>query len=441
MRAPRSIAYALPMVPAAVLHTPALSMLPALYAKHGGIDLVVIGIILAATRVLDAVTDPLIGNLSDRTRSRIGARKPWLIAGTILCCVGTWFWFRPGPDTGWVHFLTWSTVVYLGWTLFEIPHAAWLCELTRDYAGRARLSSFRTVANFTGWALFLSLPLWPVFDSSEMTPEVTALASWLIVLAFPLFVLIAVAFVPSGVPEAGERPQLRLTLAAAVHNGPFQCYAGYALFSGMATGMVGGMYFFYLDAYLGILHRIAHIGLVAAVVSIVAAGLWGPLIPRIGKHRTLALATGVNVLVLAGMGLNRPGESAFVIVLLLFSASATLTAGAVVAQYALVADISDYDRMKTGRNNAGSYYAYSAFLVKLGVALGGGLGFVLTGLFGFRPAADNNALAMAGFFLSFIVIPMVFNGLAAWLAWNFPLDQRRHAIVRKRLGTGAMRAR
>jgi len=421
------------MVPAFMLHTPALSMLPALYAKYGSIDMIVIGVILVATRALDAITDPLIGILSDRTKTRFGARKPWMIAGMLLCCLGVWFWFRPGPDTGWTYFLLWSTVVYIGWTLFEIPHAAWLSELTHEYSERARLASFRSAASFAGWALFIALPLLPVFPTTEMTPEVTALAAWIVIAIFPVLTLLAIVNVPAGRPESTELPELRETLRAAAGNHPFLMYASVVLATGMAAGMVAGLYFFYLDSYLHILHRIAHIGLVSAVISIVASGLWGPVIARIGKHRAMAFGAAVNVLVLVGMGMVQPGEWAFPLVLLLFSISAVLYAGSMVAQYSIVADISDFDTLKTGRNHAATYYALSAFLVKLGLALGAGLGFVIAGLFGFEPGAENNALAMTGFFLSFIVIPVLLNALAAVLAWRFPLDKRRFEIIRQRL--------
>lgn len=421
------------MVPAFMLHTPALSMLPALYAKHAAIDLVVIGVILVATRALDAITDPLIGILSDRTRTRIGARKPWMIAGTALCCLGAWFWFRPGPATGWPYFLLWSTVVYVGWTLFEIPHAAWLSELTRDYAERARLAAIRSTASFVGLAVFLSLPLLPIFPTSEMTPEVTALASWVVLAIFPAFLLVSILFVPGGVPAQSEKPGLRETLGAALRNGPFGMYAGAVLATGMASGMVGSLYFFYLDVHLDILDRIAHIGLLSALVSIAAATLWGPVIARLGKHRVMALSALCNALVLAGMGLTPRGEWAFPAVLSLFSLSAVLYAGSMVAQYSIVADISDFDMLKTRRNRAGGYYALSAFLVKLGVAVGGGLGFVIVGIFGFEPDAGNDTLAMTGFFLAFIVIPMGLYAMASAFAWAFPIDKRRHDIIRRRL--------
>ena len=439
MRTERKIAYALPMVPAFMLHTPALSMLPALYAKHASIDLVVIGIILVATRALDAITDPLIGILSDRTKTKIGSRKPWMIAGMLLCCLGAWFWFRPGPETGWVYFLLWSVVVYVGWTLFEIPHAAWLSELTHDYAERARLASFRSAASFCGWALFLSLPFLPIFPTTEMTPEVTAMASWVVLVIFPAFLLVAIFRVPAGVPELCEQPALRETLSAALCNRPFWIYAAAVLTSGVAAGMVGGLYFFYLDAYLGILDKIAHIGLVSAVISILAARLWSPVIVRIGKHRVMFLGSAINVLVLAGMGLTPPGEWAFPVVLGLFSMSSVVYAGSMVAQYSIVADISDFDTLKSRKNHAGSYYALSAFLVKLGIALGGGLGFVIVGLFGFEPAAENDTLAMTGFFLSFIIIPMGLYAIAAGFAWAFPLNRHRHNIIRKRLDERAAR--
>ena len=138
------LAYSALLIPTSMLHAPALSIIPALYAKYSAVSFTAIGLILILTRSLDAITDPLVGYFSDRMETGMGLRKPWITAGMFLCCLG---------------------------------------ELSRDYAERSSLAAYRTLSYFLGIALFLSLPLWPMFAGSEMTPEVTALASWLIVLS------------------------------------------------------------------------------------------------------------------------------------------------------------------------------------------------------------------------------------------------------------------
>lgn len=433
------VAYAAPTFPVQMLHVPALSMLPALYAKYGAVDLGVIGLILVLTRLTDAFTDPMIGILSDRTETRIGSRKPWIIAGTLVSCIGAYFWFRPGPETGWLYFMVWSLVVYIGWTLIEIPHTAWLSELTRDYSERSSLSSFRMAAWYSGYALFLSMPLWPVFASSEMTPEVTALASWFIIILLPVFVAIAVIQVPEGDLQLQERPEFLETLKASIRNKPLLLFILATLGVNLASGMVGGLYFFYLDNYLNILDKIGHIGLTVAVFSIATSLLSAPLISHFGKHRTMAASALFNILVLSGMALLTPGELAFPGMLVLFSLSAVFNSVSQVSAYALLADIVDYETLKSGRNRAGNFYAFQALIMKGGVAIGGGLGFLIIAAFGFDPNAENGKLAMIGFFVSFIGVPICLYLAATILAWLIPIDRRRHAIIQKRLSTLASR--
>lgn len=437
---PLKLAYSAPVFPISMLHVPALSMLPALYAKHGNVDLAVIGTILVLTRLLDAFTDPIIGFLSDGTKSRLGARKPWIIFGVVMSCVGVYFWFRPGESTDWVYFLTWSVVVYIGWTLVEIPHTAWLAELTHDYDERSSLSSLRSVATYLGYGLFLSLPMWPIFPSSEMTPEVTALASWFIIILLPILATIAVVTVPEGEVIRQSKPQVLETIRATFSNIPLALYVGTALSTNLASGMVAGLYFFYLDNYLGILDKIGHIGLIVAVCSVIASSVSAPLISRLGKHRAMAAAAAINVLVLSGMALLRPGEFAFPGLVLLFSLSAVLNAFSMIAAYSLLADIIDFEKLRSGRNRAGNFYAFQALIMKSGVAIGGGLGLLIVSMFGFDPKGDNDQWAMAGFFVSFIGVPILLYITAAIFAWIAPIDRRRHAIIERRLGLLASRS-
>jgi Na+/melibiose symporter-like transporter len=365
----------------------------------------------------------------------MGLRKPWIIAGMFLCCLGAWFWLRPGADTGWSYFLVWSVCVYTGWTLIEIPHSAWLGELSRDYAERSSLAAYRTLAYFLGIAVFLSLPLWPLFVSTEMTPEVTALASWLILLSLPFLVFIVVLKVPSVSRTRGDPQPLLGIFSAVAGNRPFRIFGVSVLSANLASGMVAGMYFFFLDNVLGILDKIAHIGLMAATVSIVASFAWGPIAAKFGKHRVMALGALANVGVLSAMGMLGPGPWAFPMMIFLFSISAVINSGSIVASYALLADIVDYDNLKTGNARFGSYYSILTFLNKFGLGVGGGASFLFASGFGFNASGGAGEDNLFGFYLAFIFLPIALNAVAAVSISFFPIDRRRHAIIQRRLAS------
>src|SRR4029450_13019336 len=95
-----SMLYAAPWCAYAFIMLPLGVVLPTYYAESTLASMAAIGIVTGICRPFDAVTDPLIGYLSDRTRSRLGASKPWIIAGSAITCVSIFFLFRPSHDGG-----------------------------------------------------------------------------------------------------------------------------------------------------------------------------------------------------------------------------------------------------------------------------------------------------------------------------------------------------
>src|SRR3954470_4590096 len=94
------LAYALPVLPLSMMLGPVSSVMPVFYAKHTAISLSAVGTALMLTRIVDAFADQLTGYLSDITRSRYGARKPWLVGGTVVCVAASFAFFNPGPAAG-----------------------------------------------------------------------------------------------------------------------------------------------------------------------------------------------------------------------------------------------------------------------------------------------------------------------------------------------------
>ena len=433
------LAYAGVYVPFSILHAPALAVLPALYAKYAHLHLVFIGMVLALARIVDCVIDPVIGYASDRTRSRYGRRKPWIVAGAVVSSVAAYYLFRPSAATGAVYFAGWYFMLYLGWTLGEIPHTAWINEISPEYDERSRLAAYRAAAGFGGMLLFQLCVFMPWFPNTQITPAVTAFASWVVIGLMPVTVIWALRCVPDADGPAADRSSILSVLREVRGNRPFWIFIASGACSGMASGMVGALFFFYLQDYLGIGDKFAHIQIVALVTGIVGIVCWLRVMLRIGKHLTLAICCLSTLFTLVGMAFVRPGPNAFPIIFMLFAVSAFSSAGFDTAGWSMMADVVDYGTLKTGERRAGNYYAVMSFVAKVSLAAGGGIALIIAGLFGFSAEHTNGPMAMHGFFLAFIVIPIILNGVASLCAYCFPLDPGRQAIVRRRIQSRAAR--
>ena len=123
------LAYGLPGLPLAGLGVPLFIFLPAFYAQNRGLSLEAVGFALLLARLWDAVSDPLIGMLSDRIETRFGRRKPWLFAGTPITSLAVYMLFVPPEGAGTLHLFGWSALLYLGWTMCNCPtrHGAQSC--------------------------------------------------------------------------------------------------------------------------------------------------------------------------------------------------------------------------------------------------------------------------------------------------------------------------
>ena len=124
-------------MPMAVYGYPLAIWIPAHYSGGLGLDLATVGIILMLARLTDVITDPLIGEISDRWRTPVGRRKPWLLIGTPVMLLGVYMLFAPSGDVDVVYFLIWLTVFFLGSTMIMLPHRAWGAEMSTDYHQRS----------------------------------------------------------------------------------------------------------------------------------------------------------------------------------------------------------------------------------------------------------------------------------------------------------------
>jgi Na+/melibiose symporter-like transporter len=431
-------AFVLPRLAFGMASAPFFYVLPTYYAQHTTASLAALGSTLVFTRLFDAVIDPLIGYLSDNTRTRWGARKPWVMAASLLLGIAIFFVFQPSPDDGIGFFLLWSTMFYLAWSLFDIPGDAWLAEVTGDYKQRSTISGLQGLALQAGGFTFFAMSATGLFDTG-MSPALMAAIGWTTLIAIPLTAFLACALVPAGVPiVVTRRTSPRALLSALKGNGPLQIYLSSQLFGGLGGGIYLGTQLLLLDVYFQQGANFGLIFLIYQAAHFLAMPVWLRIVHRFGKHRSWAISWSISAAMAPLPVLFvTPGPDAFWY-LAGFAIARSVVAGAdMIVPRALMADAVDYGTLKTGANSAGSYFALASLAVSICAAVSSGVAFWLLDGFGFnpKPGAVNAPSAMNGLLFTAIVLPTLFNITAALLIWRFPIDARRAGIIRRRIET------
>jgi Na+/melibiose symporter-like transporter len=444
-RLPRRVlaAYAAPAFAQALIHGPAATIIQGIYGKHFGVSLAAIATVLLIARIFDAVTDPIIGYLSDRFATRWGRRKPWLVCGSLVAVVACWFLYNPGGPVSVGYFLFWFLMAYLGWTISEIPYRAWMAEITQDYDERTRLATWRTFALYAGITAFYGMPYLPLFETTEFTPETLRATAIFAAIALPTMAIIAVTLVPSGAESrAGPTPRLRDAWPAIVRNKPFLLLTLIFMVGGLGGGMAYGMLFFFVDGYLKLGASLGLVFMLGAPVGALSMPFWGAVARRIGKQKTWAvsyLLSGTVMLCHLLIPVGPAGQpwliACFVGLFVVSPAGAIITA-------AMLADVVDYGRWKFRVDYAGSYFALQTMMEKAVAGVGAAVGLAIAAAFGFDPTlAEQSPSGTFGLLLAMPLLPALMTLLTLPFIWRFPIDERRQRLIVRRLEQRAARER
>jgi glycoside/pentoside/hexuronide:cation symporter, GPH family len=417
-------------------------VMPAFYAKFTAASLAAIGTGLFLARIIEAVSDPLIGYASDLTRCRWGPRKPWLLAGAVLAPLCTYAFFLPAADAGGLYFGIWCVLLYLAWTLISIPYRAWGVELSREYSERARIFTWMGMAQGLGATGFALILMVPAFSSGDVNPQTVGRIGWMLILLFPATILLALWRVPAGAVLKTERPTLGGLLRAVSQNIPLRWFMIAYFVGQMAQGAVLALFFFFIDQHLGLAEVFPLALLAVYVCGLVAMPAWLWLIERLSsKHQVWALGWGgAGLLTIALLYIPRDGLGTWPLLILLGLYGACI-AVELILPFAVLGDVIDYDTWRTRVNRAGNYNAFGVLCMKAGLAVGGALALWLLDFFDYQVSgAANTPGAERGFLLTFIGLPAFLYAVSALLLWRFPITRSRQEIIRRRLVSRESRA-
>jgi Na+/melibiose symporter-like transporter len=426
------VAYALPALALAMPTLPVYVYLPTFYAQTLGLGLAATGAALMVARILDVVTDPLIGIASDRVRWRWGRRKPWILVGSLVAAVAMLQLFQPPSTVSAWHLTLWAILLYLGWTLIAVPYSAWGAELSSDYHERSRITGTREAAMIIGVILAGSLPAAAAISGAEEREGLAAVAWLAIIVGGPAIAWMLWRVPEAPIPKTKPEPAVRLRgwFSEIIRNRPFVRLLSAWFVNGLANGLPAVLFPLYLEYALEAGPAARGVLILTYFLSGVAAiPLWLYLSRRWGKHRVWCGAMGLACAAFIWVPFLPPGAVE------LFFCVCVVTGMALGADLALPpamqADVIDLDSLRTGKSRAGLFFAVWSMATKMALACAVGFAFPVLDLLGFRPGEANEPTVIIALAVIYAGIPTVLKIIAISIAWRHPITLGRQRAIRR----------
>jgi len=411
-------AYAAVALPLAAAALPVHVQVPKYYSGLG-LDLALVGFLLLAVRLIDAVSDPLLGALADRIPARRGGRKAMIGGAVLPLAAGFWLLFNPPAAQD--QLAPWLAVTlvltYLGLSAASIGHFALGSALSRDYAERTQITAARGIAALAGVLFAAALPELLVQSQGDAAGLSLFAAAYVPLLL--VAVLVTLAAGPSAPPAATRAVTLH-TLLQPLRNPRFRRLALVFLVNGIAAAVPATLLLFFAADLLQRPDLTPLFLVLYFVAGAAGMPLWVRLAARAGKARAwlLAMAMAVAAFVWAYfLGAGDAAAFAAVCVLsgLAFGADLALPAS-------MLADVIDDDESRDGRPD-GAYFGLWHLLEKLALALAAGIALPLLQWLGYAPgtaAGQGSALSWV-----YALLPCMIKLSAALLLWLSGPEQRR----------------
>jgi glycoside/pentoside/hexuronide:cation symporter, GPH family len=432
--------YALPSLPYSLAYMPVVNFIPSFYSTELGVSLAVVGFAIFGTRLFDIATDPLIGVLSDRSRSRFGRRKSFIALGIPLLMVAVWMLFVPGEAASGTYLFVWFFVLYFAYTLIDIPYRSWGAELSKDYDDRSRIKAWRGGFEMAGTLTALTVAMMLELLGYSGTAMTMFALAVLFVIFQPLSFGLTLWRLPEPPPERSESEVFtwkeRLQVFAG-NRAMIRLSVGFTALL-MALVIAASLNLIFMTQVIGRPEAFATALFIQNIIGIASIPLWLKIAERYGKHRAFAFTVPVIIVILASFFLLDEGDVVAAVILIALE-GVGLGAWFFLAP-AMLADVVDVDESQTGEERTGLYFSVFGMINKAGVALGVLVGTSLPALFGFQPSDPmHSEEALLGFRLvfSFAGVPLAL--IALLMFWNYPVTRAvqrelRERIDAKRLG-------
>lgn len=425
------LAFSLATVPVGALTTPLLVNLPKHYAGLLGLSLTAVGLIFGAVKFLDIFFDPAVGMMMDRTRTKLGRYRLWLIISAPLLMIGTWMLFFAGPGVSEAYLFLWLVVMYLGFSILVLSQVAWGAVLATDYDERSKVYAVGSVMGVLGGVAALLVPILMHKEGAEGV----RLMGMIVLVTVPLTTLVVTVLTPEPMPRINpeDRASLRDFPSLIVHPAMRRLLLADLLMT-LGPAITSPLYLFFMQQARGYTEAESFVMLILySVAGLIGAPLWAISAMKFGKHRSLILAA-ILYAVCQGVLPMLPSRSFLLLAPGMFIAGGIASSFAFLVR-AMVADVADQVRLETGKDRTGVLYSLVTSTAKIGTASAVAIALPLLATLGFdpTPGATNSAEALNGLLLIYTVPPVLMVLLATLAVRGYSLNRERHEEIRAQL--------
>ena len=422
------IAYGLGDTASNIIFQTVMLFLTFFYTDIFGISPAVVGTLFLVVRIIDAITDPLMGAFADRTRSRFGQYRPYLLYlalpfGLISVLAFTTPDLSPQGKV-WYAFTTY-TLLMLAYTAINIPYSALGGALTADPNERVSVQSYRFVFGMLGGLLVTActLPLVAWFGQGDQAKGYQLTIAAMSLLGVVLFVLCFLGTRERVPVPVAQQLTFKSSMQALWQNDAWRVLslAAFVLLTGMVLRNTLAIY--YVKYYLqqdDFVTTFMTIGMLGNILGCACAQFVAARVDKVKAYIALQL---IAALICAAGFFVRP-EQLGLATAMHFAWSFFLQM-ATPMLWAKMADVVDYGQWKNGIRITGLVYSSVVFFIKLGLALGGAMAGWLLAWYQYQPAVMQTVETQYGILLCFTLLPALGSVLVALIMSRYPLMQHR----------------
>ena len=413
--------------------------------KALGMPAALAGTIPLIGKIWDAVTDPIMGNICDRTRSKFGAKRFYILIGSIVSAITfVLMWISVGAGssmtTKYVFYMLMYMLFSTGFTIVMVPYNGLLPDMTDDYTVRSKFSGTRMIFSTFGAILAGLIPTLLIKDNTKTAPYLT------VALIFGVIFLIVILLTFFGTWEK-EKEVVKIGFGESFiqsltvyKSRSFLIFIAIFLFGQGAADFVTGLAVYYVDdvlnAYGG--GRFTYLMAVILLSQFVGTIIFRFIMARTSKK--FPLLAGFPIRIVATVALlffSREGANFTVILLLSFIIGLGM-AGSSTTIYALLADMADVDELITSINRPGTCSAMATFIRKIATGFSTAIIGVLLSWVGYDEMLASSGARQAfhtqrGIALIYVFVPIVLMTLAILFTALFPMEQREFGIIKKEI--------
>jgi glycoside/pentoside/hexuronide:cation symporter, GPH family len=414
-----------------------------------GLHPALVGTIFLITKIWDAVNDPIIGALTDRTKSRWGRRRPWLLFAALpfgLLFIAQWLSPQWSELAKFWYYLVVAILLDGAFTAVNVPYSAMTPELTHDYDERTSLSSYRLSFSIMGGvlAVFFHTQIVSAMGNPFIGNAVAA-SCWAILIVganLITFFFTREKHYEEMIKAQAENPEDKGPgflegLKIAFRNKAFVNVTVIYLLSWLAIQFVQNNLLLYVRYWIGAESSFGFLVLSVQFSAFIFLMVWARVSSKIGKQNVYYVGMSFWVVVEVILFFIQPGQIVFLFIMAIL-AGAGVSIGYLVP-WSMIPDVVELDELETGQRREGIFYGFFVFLQKMGISLGLAMSnyvFALTGYINqvpgeALPVQPPAVLLALRIFVS--LAPAVILLLSFVAVHKYPISREKHAEMRAEL--------